>query len=212
MKKKLIVIVLIVLAVGGGAAYTLTRSNKSSDSNTSSSSNSDNQFTASPTDSAFKATITTQTDSGQTVMVMEHDQAKNITKVTGSAGGSSFTYYYAPSGFYMCQTESSCMKYSSESSFADVFDPTTYTYDETKLAALRTGSSYQGVKNCPAGSCNVWKVTSNNSSLLMYIDTKTHRISEVDSTYGTTTSKIEYDFNPVSLTLPENATTVTIPQ
>jgi len=214
MKKKLIAVVAIVLVLGGGSAFYFSRHKKTdSSSATTSSSSSSNQFSAVPTDGSFKATITTQTDSGQTQTVMEHDPSQSITKVTGTANGASYTYYYTNDAFYMCQTEDSCMKYASGSSFANAFDPSSYQYDQGQLDAYKNTSLYQGEKACPAGKCGVWEVANSDSSkLTIYVDTATHRISQVESTVGTAKSTITYDFNPVSITLPANATEVNLPQ
>lgn len=219
MKKKLIAVVALVLVLGGGAAVYLSKNNKSDNASSSNgqssgaSNSTSNQFNAVPTTGSFKATITTQTDSGQTETVMEHDPDQNITKVTGTANGQSYTYYYTSDAFYMCQTDDSCMKYASGTNFANVFDPSTYEYDQGQLDAYKNTSIYQGEKDCVAGTCNVWQVTnSDDYQFTMYVDKATQRISQVESTTGTTKSSIVYDFSPVSITLPTNVTEVNLPQ
>lgn len=214
MKKKLIALVVLVLVLGGGAAFYFSsnKDNSSSSNSSGAASNNSNQLNATPTTGSYKATITTQADSGQTQTVMEHDPDKNVTKVTGTANGASYTYYYTNDAFYMCQSEDSCMKYASGSSFANAFDPSSYEYDQGQLDTYKNTSLYQGEKSCPAGKCGVWQVTTDAGEMTMYVDVKTRRVSEVDSTYGTTKSTIVYDFSPVSITLPTNATEVTLPQ
>ena len=222
MNKKLIVGIVVGVAVVGGGVYYVSQ-NK--DDNTSD--NSTNQQTSTEegstqaafdvqptTNQSFVATISTTTAEGKTSQAsMEYDSTNSNVRYTASSDDRTLTIIYTTDAYYMCQTADNCIKYPLNGVGDSGFDRTAYEFSTEKLATLKNTSAYQGTKDCPTGTCDVWKVTEGAYESTLYIDTNTKTIVQIESASNGTTSKIVYEYKDVSITPPANATEIpTLPQ
>lgn len=213
LKKKQIIIIaaVILVALIGIGAYAMSQDDGADKSNTSSntsSNNSGNQpssFDALTTDTSFVATITTSNDGQEVKAVMSYDKDSGAVKYVTTTEGKEVSMYYTKDAYYLCQSANDCFKYPLGQGSVSGFDPGTYQYDNQDIAGLRNNAAYQGQQSCPAGTCDVWKVTEGTNSTTVYIDASTKRISQVETTTAAGTSKVVYEYKSVSVTPPANA-------
>lgn len=204
----LIGVVAAVIIVGGAVAYTLTKEDKDKPSQTNSQ-NANDQASFAPESTEgleFKATITTTSGSTSTQATIERDD-KNNTRYVANQGGQQMEIVYTSDAYYSCQG-ANCVKFPISQSSNSGFDPSAYTYDQSKLAGYRNGSSYKGKQSCPAGTCDVWSVNAGGATSTIYVDTDTKRISQVESGQSGASSKIVYEYTDVTINVPANAQTL----
>lgn len=213
MSRTRIIAAVVVVALAGGGAYLLTKDDNGDKSSESTSQTANNQtgsegnFSPVSTEGLeFKATLTTTKDGTNTVATIEQDDQKNI-RYTATQGGQQVEIIYTKDAYYMC-TAGNCIKYPISQQGSAGFDPGTYTYDASKLEGYKNNSAYKGQKSCPAGTCDVWSVTAGGYTSTIYVDTKTKRISQVESTVNGATTKIVYEYTDVTITVPTNAQTL----
>lgn len=212
MNKRLLIGAIVVLLVGGGAAaYFVTKDDDTSTPATSQIGN--NQPTANPAFNAastegleFKATISTAIGGQATESTIEQDDKGN-TRYVASAGGRQMEIIYTSDAYYSCQGNN-CVKFPVSQSSNSGFNPSDYTYDQSKLAGYVSGAAYKGQKSCPSGTCDVWSINTGGSTSTFYIDSTTKRITQVESTIAGSSTKIVYDYANVTITVPANAQTV----
>jgi hypothetical protein len=215
MKKPVIIGIIVALLIGGGAAvYVLTREDKKDGAETSSQTN--NGQTAGNSDFApvstkgmdFSATLTTASPQGSTSAKIEQDGDK--TRYVATQDGQEIQIINTPDAYYSC-TGDQCFKFALSQSGNSGVDVGSYQYDESEISNFRNTAAYQGKKDCPAGTCDVWSVTVGTGTSTLYIDTKTKRISQVESTQSGTSTKIVYDYKNVTIDIPANAQTLQTP-
>lgn len=204
----LIAVVAAVIIAGGAGAYTLTKDNKDKAPRPASqNTNSQSSFAAQPTEGLeFKATITTTSGNTSTQATIERDDKNNTRYVTGQVG-QQMEIIYTSDAYYSCQG-GNCTKFPISQSGNSGFDPSAYTYDQSKLSGYRNNSSYKGKQSCPAGTCDVWSVSVGGATSTIYVDTDTKRISQVEGSQGGGTSKIVYEYTDVTINIPANAQAV----
>lgn len=209
MSRSLVIGAVVLILLGGGAAaYVLTKEddkNKESASQTSPSPNNNAFNPASTENLEFAATITAE---GAPQAIMERDDKGNTRYVT-SQSGQQMEIIYTSDAYYSCQGDT-CMKFSISQSGSSGFDPSAYTYDEAKLAGYGS-PAYKGKQSCPSGTCDVWEVSTGGVTSTLHVDSSTKRISQVEGTVGGRTSKIVYEYKDVTISVPQNAQTVTVP-
>ncbi len=215
MSRRMIVgIIVAVVLIGGGVAYVATKDNEDSDKNNtntsqtgSNSGSSTNTFNPASTEGLeFKATLTTTSTSGTTEATIEHDDKGN-TQYTATTNGQQVKIIYTSDAYYMC-TGDSCIKYPSSQSSNSGFNPSDYTYDQSKLSGYKNGAAYKGQKSCASGTCDVWSVSAGGFTSTIYVDSATKRITQVDSSIGGNSTKIVYDYSDVTITVPANTQTI----
>jgi hypothetical protein len=210
MNKRLVPIAIAVLVVGGGVGFALTRGDKDSKPNTSSSSKPASAFDVVSTKGvSFVATI--EVSSGNTTISskMESDAKTGAIRYVSSAGGQSVNFIYTSDAYYMCQSSDTCYKYPLGQGNGASFDPKTYEYSDAKIAEYRAGSSYDGKKACSTGTCDVWKIKSGENESVVYVDTKTKRVVQMEGTSAAGLMKITYDYrDDISVTIPTNVQTL----
>ena len=116
---------------------------------------------------------------------------------------------YTSDAYYSCQGDN-CVKFPISQSGDSGFDPSAYTYDESKLSSY-ANPAYKGQQSCPSGTCDVWEVSAGGVTSTLYVDSSSKRITQVESTVGGKTSKIVYEYKDVSITVPANAQTIPVP-
>jgi hypothetical protein len=136
---------------------------------------------------------------------MEYDKNSKVVKYQSTANGQTTILYYASDAFYTCQNDSACYKYPINQSTASGFSRESYEYSQEELADFKNGAAYQGTQPCPAGSCDVWKVSTEDGQSTIYIDKATKRISQVEGTTAAGSSKIVYEYKDVNVSIPPNA-------
>ena len=211
MKKSvLIAIVAAVLVVGGAAAFFLTREDSSTNNNETGTqdttpaengaADTSQEFAPLSTEGRdFSATITVNGDTSGT-FEQDGDKTRFASTVDGQRG----EFIYTPDATYSC-TEGECFKFPNDSDAADGFDTDDYEFSESDLEKLRTDAKYEGRKDCPAGTCDVWTVTDEGTTSSVYIDTKTRLISQVEGTYDGDVTKIVFEYRDVIIEVPANA-------
>lgn len=206
----------LLIAVGGGAAYFVITADEddSNSQNTSQSTDnqsSENQFAPASTEGLeFKATITTTGGGTAGTSTIEHDDQGN-TRYTASRSGQQTEIIYTMDAYYMC-TADNCIKYPISQSSNSGFNPSDYTYDESKISGYRSGSTYQGQQSCPGGTCDVWSVSSGGVSSTIFIDADSKRIVQVEGSVGGVTSRTVYEYVDVTISIPEDAQEINLPQ
>ena len=204
------VIVAAVVVLGGGAAYMLTKDDngETEQTNTSQANQSTNANAFSPASTEgleFTATITTD---GAGTATFEHDD-KGSTRYVATTGGQQMEIIYTSDAYYSCQGHD-CVKFPISQSSNSGFDPSQYTYDENKLASYAS-PAYKGQQSCESGTCDVWEVSAGGYTSTLYVDSSTKRITKVQGTVGGKTSTIVYEYKDVTITVPANARTITVP-
>ena len=211
--KKLIIIGAAVLLLGGGAAYLLTKgddepSNQNqtnTQTDTGSQSSTSGDFSPVSTQGLdFVATVTTTTKTGTSTAKFEQDGDK--TRYTISANDVQSQFIYTKDAYYTCNGDQ-CFKYASSQSSNNGVNTEDYQYSASQLADFKNSATYQGKKDCPAGTCDVWSVTFTGSTSTIYIDTQTKRISQTESTIAGNSTKLTYDYQDVTVNIPTNART-----
>src|SRR3990167_1460111 len=210
-KPVLIGVIVAVVVVGGGAAYVLTKDDEDKTKTTTSQENGSNSnasaFNPASTEGLeFKATLTTTGTTGTTEATIKHDDKGN-TQYTATTNGQQVKIIYTADAYYMC-TGDNCIKYPSSQSSSSGFNPSDYTYDQSKLAGYANGAAYKGQKSCASGTCDVWSVSAGGGTSTLYVDRSTKRITQVESTIAGNTTKIVYDYSDVTITVPANAQTI----
>lgn len=215
-KNSKIVAVLLLLLIVGVAAWLLTKNSSDKSSTLTPASTSPataktaNAFNPLATSgSSYQATITTTAAGTTSTATMAFDKTTGNVQYTSTAGGQTISIVYTKDAYYLCQTPTSCIKYATGQGTAS-FNPASYEYTDAQLAGYRAGASFHGKQSCPAGTCDVWQVTNAGYTSSLFVDTKTKRISQVQATTAAGTSKVVYNYQNVSVTVPANATTVPV--
>ncbi|MGZ6004744.1 MAG: hypothetical protein ACXWLH_01190 [Candidatus Saccharimonadales bacterium] len=207
MSKKKLLIGLIILLLLAGVIIAIVASGgkdkKSTNSSTTGNSHqaktSANTFSALSTDKhSFKATISSD---GNVQGSITSDGKGNIS-YTATTNGVTTKIIYTADAYYLCSGSSTCIKYPRSSSTASAFNPSDYLYTADKLSTYKTSSTYKGTQSCPAGSCDVWSVTNSGATSTLFVDTKTHFVSQVESTVAGKTSKVVYDYTNATVEVP----------
>ena len=209
MRKLIPFIVGGVIVLGGTAAFFMAKKDEPAKSTTNSSQSSarSSAFTAvNMAGQSFRATISTQAESGgqENRAVMEADAKTGAVSYQATTAGEAMKIIYTKEAYYMCQAES-CVKYALGQGTGANFSPDAYQYDEREIESFKKASTSLGRQSCPAGTCDVWKVSSDGSDAKVYVDTKTKRISQVTTEKNGATSKVVYEYTDVSVTIPTNA-------
>ena len=203
-----------VVLVGGGA-YFVTQNGSDSSNDSASQQSSENASQDSSTqafdavstnDTSFVATISTSDTEGKTSQsTMEYDKSSGNVRYTSTADDKTFTITYTSDAYYMCQSADRCIKYPLNGVGDSGFDRSAFEYTAEELAGYKNSSAYQGKKDCPSGTCDVWQVSEGDYRATIYIDAGSKKIVQVEGTTGGTTSKIVYEYKDVSITPPANA-------
>ncbi len=207
MKKIIIIILAAAVLVGGGAVFfSLTGGNESdTDQAANTAPEQPEAFEALPTSGlSFAATFSGTAEGKQFQALMEYD-GKEVIRYTTTDGDQKLVTVYTKDTYYMCQNDNSCIKMPLGANSQTGFNSDTYQYTEQELADFKSNSTYEGKKDCPAGTCDTWKTQKDGFETRIYIDTDTKRISQVESTNGTDSSKIVYEFKDITIELPANA-------
>lgn len=217
-KSKLLILVAIILLLGGGATWFVKNKNTDKE-NTNTSSSSENADSGSA--SAFNplsasgfsyvSTITSTLAGEESVAIMEYDKNTDAIRYTTSSNGEKTIMIVAKDSVYMCQTADNCIKYPNGSDDTSGFDRGAYEYTPEEIEGWKNTAMDQGVKDCPAGKCNVWQVSADGYDNTVYIDTKTRRISMVETSSPNGSSKMVYEYKDVSIEIPVNAQTFEVP-
>ncbi len=210
MKKFLPVIIVLLILIGGGAAVLLTKDDSKNNNATSANNNNQTKTTGvfdalATTGTSFIATITSTNNGKSVESKMEYDQKNDAVRYTTAVGGSEASYIFINDAYYICQSASKCFKYPASQGNSSGFDRKAYEYSNEELAGFKNTSVDGGEGACPAGTCHIWKVANGGYESSVYIDTKTKRISQVESTSAAGTSKITYEYKDVTVTAPKNA-------
>ncbi len=211
--KRYIPIIVAVLVLAGGAGYALTRDKNDSSNNTngnqSQTSGNSGAFDAvSTANLSFEATMTTVSGDKTITAVMQSDAKTGAVKYVGGTFSDTMTMIYTKDAYYMCQSADKCFKYPLGQGTGASFDPSTYQYDDSKIADYKSASTSLGRQSCSSGTCDVWKVTSNGYDSKVFIDSKTKRVVQVEGATAEATTKIVYEYKDVNVEIPQNAQTL----
>lgn len=212
MNKKILVAAAALVVVGGGAAFALTRPDKTNKDQASQQTSAEDDSTVNANfdplttgDTSFVATIDTTNEGQTTTGQMEYDKNNDALRFTSTSGEEVSVLVYTKDAYYFCQSEDTCYKAALSQSSNSSFDRGLYEYSAEEIAAFRNTASYQGKRACPSGSCDTWKVSADGYDTTLYIDAGSKRITQVEGTSSTGTSKIVYDYKDVTVTPPANA-------
>ncbi|MCA9332960.1 hypothetical protein KDA00_03735, partial [Candidatus Saccharibacteria bacterium] len=171
-----------------------------------------NEFRPIPTSGlSFKATITTTSGDDTYTGIMQYDhESGNVSYASETEGQKTLTIYTSDA-YYLCSTETECIKYANNQIGANSFNPDNYQYTDEDFTDFKNSAHYEGKKECPAGTCDVWKVTKDNIDTMIYLDVETMRISQVEGSTPTGSSKIVYEFMDVRVEPPANAQEINLP-
>lgn len=204
--KKLVPIVIAVVAVAGVTGFFLTKDSSDSTSGTKKSTSSSAFDAVATAGQSFRLTISNEgTDGKKTRAVMEADAKTGAVRYKATGTDEAMSFVYTKDAYYMCLAEDNCYKYALGQGSGAAFDPSSYQYDESKLSSFKTSSTALGEEDCPAGRCDVWKITTNGTDAKVYIDTKTKRVSQVVSTVNGNISTAAYEYTDVTVAIPANA-------
>lgn len=220
MSKTIIGLVVAGLVVVGGAAYFVV--NKNSDKDTpAASQTADNSSDDSSTNSgdgpsfapattdglSFEATSTVEASGKTIVSTIAYDGKQNY-QYSADQGGQSVSTIVTKKAVYV-QVDDQWYKYAAN--YSSGFNPADYKYDASTLDAWKASSDYKGQGDCPAGTCDIWEVSTGaegqQATSTVYLDTSTNRISKLVSETGSGNFTIEYNYKPVTITVPKNAKT-----
>ncbi|MBI3984115.1 hypothetical protein HY346_02335 [Candidatus Microgenomates bacterium] len=204
MNRKLLLLVLAVLAIGVGVLiYAATRNDD--DGGIEGTSNTDAAFSAVSTEGLdFVATISSSGSGQGTKSTVSYD-GEGRWQYQTSADGQSVQTIVTPDAYYTNSGQGWYKLPLSGESDSSGFNAETYEYSAAEIDALKQSSIYEGQKDCPAGTCHVWRTSTAGDSSTVYIDTKTNRISQVVSVIGSTTSTIAYEYKNVTVNVPADA-------
>lgn len=213
----ILIIVVVVLAVAGVGYYVWQNQNNDSSSST----NTTEQITltatnggpdfnpASTEDLAFEATIS-GTQEGQPYNATLKFDGDGNSEIITSSDGQEYKLITTPDAFYSC-SNGTCYKMSN-SAGSQTFDTSDYEYTEEDITAFRSTSTYVGERTCASGTCNVWQLSDETgNTTLLYVDTGTNRITQIDLTSNGETVTISYDYKNVTIEIPANATELQTP-
>ncbi len=139
---------------------------------------------------------TTTTGAGETSTAYEFDGKGNF-KATSWFMGKEGIIYSVNGQIYSCPDgEKSCTKV--DSSRADDVGGGSPGLDSIKKSLESSKKEYLGKKECPAGTCHAWKV----SSFEYYLDSS-NRISKVTSEFGSVKTSAEFEYKSITITAPK---------
>lgn len=210
MNKKLIPIVAgtIVLALGAGAYFMLTKDDSESDSdqttNAQTTDQSDNPlFSArSLADTSYVATMNSTSGDGNLTAIIRSDGRGNL-HYSGSYEGGTSDFYSVDGQTIVC-TDDECF---ASAALQPPVDESQYDYTEEDVASWREKAVYKGKQACPAGTCDTWEVSEVDGNGTIYIDGN-GRISRATWNTSEGSMTIDYSYEPVTITAPENVQTL----
>lgn len=208
MNKRMMIAAIAALILIGGGVFFATRGddNKKASTNspqgsTSQQSNGSASFSPVSTEGlAFSAAISVDGKDSGTIQ----SDGKGKISYSSTQAGQNIRIVYTSDAYYSC-TGDTCYKYSTSTSSGASFNPSDYQYTNDQLSGYKSGAVNKGRQSCPAGTCNVWSVTVNGATSSIFIDTKTSRISQVESAISGKTTKITYVYKSVTIDVPANA-------
>jgi hypothetical protein len=217
VNKKILIGLLIggVIIAGGAGGYFLSQNNDNTSGNTNTSTNESSQSKSGEPEfrpvategQSFVATLSGQSD-GETINgTIEYDKNGNSKFRTTTSEGE-LEFYVIGEDTYSC-TNGQCFKFSGSTDQNPLdLDDLNYNYSEDDVASFEDSARYLGQQPCPAGSCNVWRVTEGDYETDTYISTKDNRISQLLSRGENTEITIIYEYKDVVVTPPTNVQTL----
>ncbi|HEX9679374.1 MAG TPA: hypothetical protein VGA08_02025 [Candidatus Saccharimonadales bacterium] len=208
-------IIALVLLLGGAGAYFLTQDDDPASPASEQNDESNDQMAGTfqpvaTTGLDFVATFRTTVGDQTSEARVEYD-SPNAWRYIGNQDGTEFEMIITTDGFFS-MANGQWIKYPVSASTDNGFDTSLYEYDADELAALNAGATYAGTDSCPSGTCDVWEVESmDGSSVTIYIDAASRRISQVVSRSDTATTSISYEYIEVMVSPPEKYTELELP-
>lgn len=210
MNRNLLIGLIAAVVVGGGvAAYVATRNgDDSANQNGNSAQNGDTpQFSPVSTEGLdFVGTISGAGQEGE--VTFEYDRDSQSFRYVASSNGQAIETITTPDAYY-AMAGGRWIKYPTGTDSG--FDAENYQYDDGELASYQGNSAYQGTESCAAGTCHVWRTTTEASESTLLIDADTGYIIRVSTTVNGQTSSIDYEYKDVTITPPADAEEVNFP-
>jgi hypothetical protein len=211
MNRNLLIGLVAAMVVGGGVvAYVATQNDDDANQNGNGAQTQDGdtpQFSPVSTEGLdFVGTITGAGQEGE--VTFEYDKDSQSFRYIASSNGEAIETITTPDAYY-AMTGGRWIKYPTGTNSG--FDPESYQYDDGELANYQGNSAYQGTESCAAGTCHVWRTTSEGSESTLLIDTDTGYIVRVSTTTGGQTSSIDYEYKDVTITPPADAEEISFP-
>jgi|GEM_PF-3268653 hypothetical protein len=216
MSKSLIAIIIIILVIAGGAFTYLAMNNdeEPSSSQENSSEQASNDETAAPTftpentvEASYLATISGTSDGDDINGTLESDGDGSL-RFNITTNGETSELIITNEGTFSCTSSEGCFRFSTNdgesTSLQSAFNPERFTYDEEAFQELQELASYQGQQVCNVGRCDVWVYSDGGSDATIFIDPSSNRVARIESTEDTSTFVIEYDYQDVTITAPED--------
>lgn len=209
-------VVALLLLAGVGAGIYLMQNDDEKQNNTETSQTGQEQESnngEAPTlanfansDKPFVATIKGETDGNSFNTVIEYDGQGN-GYFTTEYEGETTEFYFTGDSYITCR-DGQCFKTpkTSESS-VNVDD---YSYSQEDFDKFKNDATYEGRQSCPAGTCDVWLVSTTDQTTRIFINPETNLISQVVGDIDGNSVTVTYEFKDVTITLPENITEIPI--
>jgi uncharacterized protein YxeA len=219
MNKKLIIVLAIIAIAGIGlVAYLLTQNDNDSNNNVSDSSSPTEtvkistdtpEFSlASTTNKSFTATINGTTDDQTYNATIKNDGLGN-SQYTGQADGKEFELYVLGDRNIVC-TDGQCIETSNTIGLSPI-DQDQYEITDEDLENYRESALYKGTAECSAGTCEKWEVSVSEFTGTLLVDND-GRINQISTTVEGNTYTVDFTYEEVTITPPENVITIPLNQ
>ncbi len=211
MKKVLIIVAVVLVLAGGGAGayYLLSRddaqpSTEATQTQPASETSTTGFAPASMEGVPFEATITVEGEGKTIESVMKFD-GKGNSEYVAVQDGKRITMFFTEDFYYMCTNATTCFKYKITNGDTGSVDPSQYEFTEEDLNNMRATATYKGQQACQASTCDVWESTEGTTTVNIYIDTTTKRISQAITQTDRGTSTMVFEYKDVTVDVPKNA-------
>ena len=144
----------------------------------------------------FSAQTATRTINGE----MEHD-ASGATRLTMSNDSGKVMTTYTINGETIVCSDGSCF---SVGPTPAALPEGQYSFDPAAAERFRQNSTYKGVQDCPAGTCETWQVDmGNGDSGVFFMDSK-GQLSKMTSKTSSGTYELVFQYKDVDIARPDN--------
>ncbi len=217
MNKTVLTIALVIIILSGGAFAYLAMNNddaeqpsqaSNTEQTTTDESNAPTFDPRNPEETSYIATIS-GTDEGVAIDGSIEADGEGNFRYNFTTDGETNEIIMTDEGTFSCTDSDGCFRLPSnsadgEADFQSPFDPGQFTYDDADFQEFQDLASYQGQQTCSVGRCDVWVYSDENNDATIFIDADGDRVVRVESTDGTSDIVLEYEYQDVTITAPED--------
>lgn len=213
MSKNLIIgliVALLILVGGAGAFFVLNNNDDSSNTESTASSNEQLPFfnPAATAGESFVATMTGTTEDKSYTATIEYDGSGNA-HYTGQFEDETFELYMLGERNIICNG-GQCIE-TPNTTGASPVDRDLFDISDEDLTEYRNNALYQGTQDCPAGKCEVWQISVEDYTGLLFVS-EDGQISKATGEAAGGSFEIIYSYEQVTVSAPENIQTIPLLQ